>query len=514
MQLGLANGPCGYDSGTAWMTKSVPLNTMGNISLRMYCSAYSHDYGWYLESMSSGIIMSLYDANGHNYANYTYWLACWYENTNNRSAPNGYTKVIFGQPAMNKWINLTFNPTTDWSINWSKCDKVMFQLYTTGAGTNGDYLTLYFDDFSYTDAPANHQVKYSYNSKNGDLLSTTDPLGLKTSYQYDLLGRVTRTNDTDGTSHTTNTYNDAQNTVTIYDELGLKTVNYYDELGRLKQSVRYGLSGTPYSNVTSTYTWEDKVKTQTDAVGRVTKYYYDYLGRLTCTQYMNGTTFAQTSTVYDDMNRTVTNIDALGHMTVWVNDYMGRLNATRECYSSTAFYQTLMTYDAVGDILTTKQANGDVTRLTYDTLDRTSSATYPDQTTNLWTYDNEGRTTNTTAGNGTVETSAYDTTGAVIRNIGTSGTVRTKYDGDGNVIMASNSLGNITYTFNNRSLVSKMVENINGTSYSFGYSYNAAGELLSTSYPDLTSITNVYDNYNMIPLVRDGKHTAAVPDIQ
>ncbi len=60
--------------------------------------------------------------------------------------------------------------------------------------------------------------------------------------------------------------------------------------------------------------------------------------------------YVKTTTIYDDKNKQVSSIDENGNKVVSVMDYLGRLNATREYYSPTAFYQTLMSYDAAGNL--------------------------------------------------------------------------------------------------------------------------------------------------------------------
>jgi RHS repeat-associated protein len=501
IKVALANGPTGYDSGNATMSHEVYTNGISDMRLNMEVTSYSHNNGNAAEAMDAGIRMRLYDQNGNNYANYTYWLACWSYGQDNRTVLDPHTKVIFGRPTLNTWLEIGLSPNDDWAIDWSKCDKVKFELYANAVGANGDTITMLFDDFTYIDAPA--ESYRGYDLQNGNLLYSIDPRGLTASYQYDQLGRVVRVNNTGGT-FTAIQYDDAHSKMVAFDALGQKTVGSFDEIGRLVKTERYGTSNTPYSNVTMTYNWMDKIKTSTDAEGRATVFTYDYFGRNIKTQYMNGTSYTQTSTVYDDMNKTVTNINELGHKTVTVLDYSGRMNATREYYTTTAFYQTLMTYDATGNLLTVRQANGDVTRTAYDALNRETSMRFPDGTSESCTYDDAGRGLSNTYANGTVVSLAYDTAGRVVRDMSGSAVISTKYDADGNVLVTSNALGNITYTYNNRNLPSNMVERINGTSYSFAFSYDATGKLTSEQYPDSSSISYTYDNYGRVTQVNAG----------
>ena len=704
LQISFTSGPSGYDTGVATMYKDYVMDSVSSISLRMYCSAYSHDRRQW-DTMDTGVRMRLYDSSNNNYATYTYWLAAWYLGTNNKTAPDANTKVIYGQPAMNTWLNPVLNPNSDFLIDWTNCEKVRFELYVYGSGTNADAITMHYDDLIVNGESSSGPLgltSFAYDNRNGRLLSTMDPLGHVTSSQYDVLGRVVRSNNSDGT-YTTAQYDDAANKVTAFDELSHKTVSYYDEIGRLKKVERYGLASTVYSYQTYTYTWQDKVKTATDEVGRVTKYYYDYLGRPTVTRYMNGTSsststsdnfesgagwtankyastsptwltaqystslsysptrslqlsfsngppsydtggasmsreykttqissvslrmycdvyqhtggtwdtmdsglrlrlydangvnyatytywfacwyqstntktvpdantkliysqptldtwlnptlnpstdfsidwtscdkvkfefytygsgaagdtiaiyyddfsftgvntaYTETKTVYDDKNARVTRIDENGNKVVSVLDYLGRLNATREYCSPTAFYQTSMTYDAVGNLKTVRAANGEVTRMYYNGLNQETSIIYPDSRSESWTYNYVGQVIAHTDRSGVQTTIAYDTAGREIRAIGSSDRYYTKYDAEGQVVFRKNNLGSISYQYNNRDMVSRVTEVISGTSYSFTYGYDAAGKVTSVGYPDSSAITYVYDNYDRVSQVKIGNN--------
>jgi RHS repeat-associated protein len=689
-------GGDGQDYGDASMSKQYLINQISSVTTKIYVNQYSHD-GRQWDRLDSGVRIRLYDSTGVNYANYTYWLACWYQGSNNRTTTDPTIKVVYGQPTMGTWLSVTMNPNYDFNgIDWTRCVSVKIELYESIQGSNGDQFKMYFDDLTVGWGGNAYVTTYSYNLNTGTVQSVTDPRGLTTSYQYDALGRVVRTTEPDG-NYTRTVYDDAHNTATTYDEMGRKTVNYYDELGRLKSVVTYGSTSSAYSSVSYTYNWQDEVATYTNELDQVTTYHYDYLGRNTLTQYPNGgstpdsnfddlettgqwqvsstrswiigqyttdqsystshsmqlsfsgahadgqdsgsvtvsrnfnvdhvsqmtvemyvaayshngspwdqldsdikirlydsggnnyatysywlacwylysdsrtttdptvkiiynrppmnswvpitldpdqdfsgidwsrcanvkvefyleihgayadqfkvyyddlsingaggSTTTQTITIYDDKNCKVTSIDELGHQTVYIQDYLGRTTAAREYYSSTAYYQTAMAYDAVGDLLTVTQANGEVTHMYYDMLNRETRVVYPDQTQESWTYDGAGRVLTATSADGSVKTSSYDDKGQLIRLTGGSDSIVNTYDADGNVLTTSNSLGEISYHYNNRNFVDRMTQVISGTSYTFSYVYNAAGQLISEGYPDSTSVSYAYDNYGRVAQV-------------
>ncbi len=118
----------------------------------------------------------------------------------------------------------------------------------------------------------------------GGLLATeTDPLGAVTTYEYDNGARnkgyltsvtlpplnpggagrtISYTRNTDGT---VSQMTDATSKVTTYE---------YDPLGRLKKT-NYGVNGSPLFSEQVTYDANGNVTSRTDGNGRVTSYVYD-----------------------------------------------------------------------------------------------------------------------------------------------------------------------------------------------------------------------------------------------
>ncbi len=84
---------------------------------------------------------------------------------------------------------------------------------------------------------------FTYDTNTGYLVSSRDPMGNTTSYQYDILGRTTRiTLPPNGLDFVQYTYNDQANYVEMTNENGWKTREYYDGLGRLLRTERFGVT--------------------------------------------------------------------------------------------------------------------------------------------------------------------------------------------------------------------------------------------------------------------------------
>jgi len=489
-RLNFSNAPGGYDTCTALMYKEYNVNQVAMLSVRMYLATYSHNNNSAAEYMHSGICMRLYNSNGVNYANYTYWLTCWSYFSNNATTADPNIKVICGKPTMNTWISRVLYPSADWNINWGSCDKVRFELFVQASYAVGDSFKVYYDDFTYDDFAKNSKSTFTYGIKTGNLLSSTDPLGHQTSTQYDVLGRAIRANNSDGTYRTI-TFDDKNNKLTTLDELNHKTIQYFDTIGRLIKVERYNGS-TYYSSVNSTYNWQDKLSASQDALGRVTKTTYDYLGRPI--KIINPDNTNRTI-AYNNQANLVTFTDENGHTIVQVLDDIGRLNATREYYSASSYYETKMAYDAVGNLLTVRASNGNVTRMSYDYLNRVTQTTYPDGLSESMTYDQAGRVLTKINRNGQTAYSYCDSSGRLFRLKTLNDTISYMFDADGKTVKIKNTLATIYCFYNSRDLMSSMAENII-SNHTISYTYDADGKLRNITYPNSIKITYGYDAFD------------------
>jgi RHS repeat-associated protein len=202
--------------------------------------------------------------------------------------------------------------------------------------------------------PLQHEWQFGY--ANGDLISSTDPLGGVQSRFVDAAGRV----------------------LSVTDPLGRVTTAAYDKLNRLRFA--------------------------TDALGAQTEYQYDSTNSVVSVIDVHGhaTTFT-----YDNSSRMATQTDPLLRVTSFVHDQNGNLTSTTDRKSQITNYQydalnrlaqatyadsstITYTYDA-GDRVTqiVDSANGAITR-DYDNFDRITSEMSP-QGSVSYTYDDDGR---------------------------------------------------------------------------------------------------------------------------
>lgn len=260
----------------------------------------------------------------------------------------------------------------------------------------------------------NKVTTYSYDA-NGNLASSTDPLGRITSFIYDDLGllrSVTRplpapigqasTSNSTATNTTAYQYDDFGRLTEIdaplgrvtkytYDNNGNKisetdpngniTTFKYDVLNRLKLTT---FPTIPLTTESRTYDFRGKPINVTDRGGHVVHNEYDLAGRLISVTIAFGTPDASTvSYAYDDDGRWKTQTDSLGSATAYVYDEAGRLTGTTDALG----HQTISTYDDAGRLIANTDPNQQTTKYSYDSRGRQQQVAYPDSTTTLTAYD-------------------------------------------------------------------------------------------------------------------------------
>jgi RHS repeat-associated protein len=303
------------------------------------------------------------------------------------------------------------------------------------------------------------------NDPNGRRLSETrtrttsaGPESLVTAFVYDGAGRVTQTQQPDGSVLRT-TYNPLGLEATRIDALGRTTTLAYDDLGRLA-STRFPDATTEET----TYDPEGRRATSRDGGGRVTSYSYDRLGRLLKTTFADR---AETKTGYDPGGRQTTTTDARANVTSYG-------------------------YDDAGRRVSTTDPLGNISRLGYDDAGRNTTATDARGFTTTFTYDDAGRRVGSALPDGTQTATGYDQLGQRISETDQAGRITGYgYDEEGRLVRVTDALGHVTsYAYDE---VGNRLNQVDANSHETRFEYDKLGRQTARVLPDGKFETKTYD---------------------
>lgn len=261
----------------------------------------------------------------------------------------------------------------------------------------------------------------------------------RTSYAYDVAGRVTRYTDARGAVWSTE-YDALDNRVRVtepgpggqpggqwtydYDTagellasvnpLGARTQATYDDLGRQVTATIVERKPTLKTLITRMEYDEsgNKVK-ETSPGGRVVGYEVNPAGEVISeTDPLNDVTRYE----YDLAGRTVKVTDPLGNASVTEYDLAGRETAVKDLNGSGAVQRTFGTgYDVAGNPVTETSGEGRVVRRSYDAtgamVELVEPVTATDSITTTFGYDANGEMTRSTDGRGNTVWTAYNSLG-------------------------------------------------------------------------------------------------------
>jgi len=330
----------------------------------------------------------------------------------------------------------------------------------------------------------------TYSSVSYNILSVTrtDENTHKQQEVYDVYGRITQVKEYNGSeTYSTNYQYNIQNNLTeITDAKGNTTTITYDSLGR-----KIRMSDPDMGEWSYAYDDLGNLSQQTDALGQVIEFEYDQLARLTKKKVTSPESKTLASYSYDDSAK----------------DYcVGRLSKVTDQNSTTEFY-----YDKLGrETKSTKTIYGSsyTVQREYDTLDRLTALTYPDNTKLNYQYSNQGvnKITNANTSKVCLKSVSYNAQGQ-ITNLEYGNGVTTAYTYDTNTIRlkelktetsGGESLQNLSYSFDNIGNVKQINDSVYSNTQSFEYDSlnrltSAQGGYGSISY-SYNSIGNILTN--------------------
>jgi len=352
------------------------------------------------------------------------------------------------------------------------------------------------------DVVANHQYDAADRR-----IATTDVLGKTTQFAYDAAGNLSKVTDANG--HTTQYEYDAMNRKTaVVDANGHRT------------ETKYNLRGEAISVTNDN---GETVKSEYDAVGRLTKvvdplgyethFQYDANGNQTCLIDANALSNAgdpghqpvntdgcTESRQYDELNRLKQSKDAQGNITAYSYDLFGnRLTVTdAENHATTFRYDDLgrmteivdplvetptdktqtFVYDEAGNVIEATDRKGQVSRYTYDRLNRNIQTDHlADNSQEAYTYDLYADLVQTQNAD-VAYTYTYDAKHQLKSKTDSraSKTLSWNYDPVGNIDTKTDFQGDVTdYQYDN---ANRLVAETNPAYLQVSYHYDGAGRLL------------------------------------
>ena len=365
----------------------------------------------------------------------------------------------------------------------------------------------------------NYTTTYVYDGLDR-LVEVEDPLGNTTEITYDAMSNVTKRTDANGSfttygydflyrlevqvdamgGQTWFTYDAVGNQLTVKDANDHTTTTVYDDLNR-------PITATdPLGNTTTTVFNEvGNVTSITDDLGNSTSFTYDDLNRQeTVTDPENHTT----SYAYDSVGNRTTMTDANGIDTSYEYDDLNRLAAVVENYDlgsdSDEEYnvRTEYTYDSVGNRLSIRDGNDNLTTFLYNSLNQMWREEDPLGIRNYYHYDSVGNMVQTSDHND-VATHYYHNAAnrlTFINYPSPDQDVDFEYDAAGNRVEMIDGVGTTTWTYDQLNRVTAVNDPFGDT---VGYDYDAVGNRTELTYPDLKLVEYTYDAADRMTEVLD-----------
>jgi len=394
--------------------------------------------------------------------------------------------------------------------------------------------------------PLNFVTEKSYDPKNGNVLTEADILGKTTRYSYDVLGNLKSSTFPDGNSiNIEKEWARISSINSVYSVLkstsGMTPVKkHYNHLGKEVQTETIGFDGaTIYSNIE--YTKEGFVDKKfgpslSSKGGDKTEYEYYNDGRIhTITNPIGQTIYsydARKTTVEDPSNKSVERTtNAHGEIAI-VTDNGGSINyyynsggqpaSIVSPGSATISYgydsygnktsindpnagNITYAYDAFGNLKSQADAESNSFTMTYDKLDRLLTKSGPEGTT-TYVHDEaengQGQIASVTGPNNIRQDYEYDEYGRLIKSLenidGRSFDYLFTYDSYGRPSRTIYPSGfTIINEYANGYL--KAVKNSDETlAFWEGIEYNEYGQLVQAKYGNQKTVTNGYDDYNRL----------------
>lgn len=356
-----------------------------------------------------------------------------------------------------------------------------------------------------------HKVSKIY--INGLLTSITDADGLTSTMAYDPFGRILRKNFPDGTWETTSYSNCSSN-------CPADAITYIET----KASGR-GVSGSYHDRL------DRNIRKETEGWGGVklyvdTKFNADGTVNAISEPYGSGITPVWTTYGYDAIKRKTsetapggrtTTISLNGLTTIITNPEGQRtvstVNAQGQVISTTDNLGNIITndFDSDGNPIALKYSNRQITN-TYNIRGFKAAMKDPDMGNFAYVTNGLGLVMQQTNNKGEITKYTYDILDRVTRREEPEGITEFRYDpvnGKGQISQIwLNGKFSEGYEYNGFGKVVKATYSRNNQNKTFEYTYNINGLMETLKYPDATTVKNIYDTRGFLTEVRNNTTNA------
>uniref|UniRef100_UPI003BA9DCAF DUF6531 domain-containing protein n=1 Tax=Kiloniella litopenaei TaxID=1549748 RepID=UPI003BA9DCAF len=299
--------------------------------------------------------------------------------------------------------------------------------------------------------PDGSEESYVYNDARY-LTEVSRVTGEKITYSYDAMGNRTSTE--------------------VHDPAGVLKNNYsqnFDEMGRLIKFVGANAQETVFA-----YDKNDNVVSITDPRSKVTQNSFDGLNRLVSeTNALND----QATVSYNDAGDLDGFTDQRNNTTSYVHNGFGDVIQRVSPDSGATTYA----YDVAGRLSSKTDARGVEVTYSYDLLDRVVTRSYPSTANETVTY-------------------GYDD-------------VTNGNKGLGRLTSVTDDAGSVSYRYDARGNLLSETRVMEGNSYTTGYGYDIADNLISITYPSGRIVTYQRDGQGRVETVLTQKTALSAPQI-
>jgi RHS repeat-associated protein len=371
-------------------------------------------------------------------------------------------------------------------------------------------------------------TSYTYDPVSLGVSTESDPNGNLLTFSYDDHGNRISSSDADG--RTTNySYDAADDLTEVVDPMGVATVNVYDQAGHISTGTGTTNSGTfTWGDVTSsTVTLANNiVESVTGNFGpaptRTTNYYYDTAADpADRTRSVDPGGFTTTMT-YDSVGDLVSSTDPLSRKTLhgydtargWLTSTVaptGTAAGVLATCTPPAAGCTTYTHDLYGNTTVTTDPLGHTEKSAYDADGNKISDTDGNNNTTAYTFDAADQAVKTTRPDSTTEVSTYNGDGTLYTVTDPGGFITTHtYDAQGRAVTVTNPDSRVTTT--NYDAAGHVISSKDAAGAVTTNTIDPAGQVTAISYsdgvtPNITGIS--YDADGRKVSMTDGTGTSS-----